>query len=259
MKKMLFFLFLLVTPLLQADFFKWREGHEFSIGLESFYMDRELKTGTEMDGGFTGFRGSYDHIAPDSLYWGFEAAWLQGPLDGSRSNGAPQRADVWEADVEARIGYTINFETNCQLQLVPFVGYHYYRGHFRFIPPSQPFPEAEDYVHAASFGFFLRGEVHERVQLTLDFRTRYMFDGLNTLKGVSAMFPFIERPMGNDFHYVVQLPIDVKLCEDHEKGRLRIMPFYRYRNYDSWESSPANFNATCFHNYGLALQLWYPL
>lgn len=257
MKKYVLLLLVLSCSLVHGDAFKWRDGNIFTFGPEAFHMDRKLRTGTEMDGWFQGFRGGYDHIAPNSLYYGVEAGFSQGTLDGVQSNGDPLRADVLEWDAEARLGFTVGCEKWRNLLVTPFVGYHYYNGHFRFFFPSDPEPRCEDTFNAWVAGLFVSLDICDRVRAGVDFRARYMWDAKNILKEASTTYPYLDRTMGNRFHWAVQAPVDIQVCKSRPNLKLRVTPFWRHRHYGFWLNSPKNFTRTKFCNFGAAIMIWY--
>jgi hypothetical protein len=240
-----------------GSFFQLKEGHEFSIGPEVFYTDRELQTGTTMDGWFQGWRGTYEHLHPYSLYFGAESSFSQGFLKGERSNGASQQGDFLELDTDLRIGYTLGIEKWKNLTFTPFVGYKYYCGHLILILPSTPAPTCEDHFSAFTMGLITKFDPCQRVRIGFDLRSYYMFSGENTLKRVSSSFPLITRTMGEDFHWTLQVPIDIQICSKQEKARLRFMPFLRHKSYGAWGGSPANFPKTTLCSYGVAVMLLY--
>ncbi len=242
-------------PLL-GNWTKAQEGHEITTGPEVFYMERSLLSGTKMDGWMQGWRGSYDHIAQNALYWATEAGFAQGPFEGTNSSGARQAADNIEFDLEARVGFCLGPRSGDWL-FVPYTGYRYFRGSASFIHPSSPAPTLNDRFHAWVWGLLIRYEACPRVRVSLDIRTHYMFDAENVCKGASVVYPVVTRVMGNHQHWTVQLPIDIAVCRDTPEARLRVMPFYRHRVYAAWEGSPKNFPETTYSSYGCAFMIWY--
>jgi hypothetical protein len=224
-----------------------------TIAPEFYHLARAREGGTKQNGNLNGIRVSYDHIKRCKLYWGAQAFYGTGILDGYTGGGTRIRSRWTDEMVEGNLGYTFQTNSPAYFSFTPFGGYGYFRETNKFSSPS-PF----DLKFTTSFSYFSYGFLSSaRVSpcLTMGLNARFRTPWEPRCKvSEDPEFEDIEQIVGERLQYRIEIPIVYKrkfLCGVLEFG---LMPFYEVREYGGKENFPFDYFKTTIDIYGISLQ-----
>ena len=228
---------------------------EAYLGPEIYYVQREKEGGAEQSGTLYGVRAGYDHIHRYKVYWGIDALWAQGELNG-KTQEHRSRSIMTDINVEARLGYT--FQSKCWhcASITPYTGLGYFWENNDFIHPS-PLP-----IHFSNrfsyipLGFLSQIFITHDWSLGLNFKMRYLIEGSvkasNDPDHDDSYQNYDER-----IQYRIELPVTTFHCwRSHSLG-ISFVPFYEYRSYGYRVNYPFDFLETKFNLYGATLKFLY--
>lgn len=232
-------------------FFSFRGPHYLSIGPELYYMQRSKEGGSKQDGVLYGGRLSYDRLRRSSLYWGLEAMYATGTLNGHNSLNQILLSSKKDSEIEGRFGYTLKKRGICDLWFIPFFGGGYFEGTNQFFKPSPM-----EYKIIVRFpylvtGFYSRIDINDLFAFGLNFKTKYSVGARGKIFEDDESDIEDSRFIIEDkFFYEVDLPIILKKNYNCKKFEMSFIPFYRFRHYGGHENYPYDFLDTKFHMYG---------
>jgi hypothetical protein len=230
-------------------------GQIQGIGPEYYHVKRTRKGGTTQSGDLWGARYNYDHIKRYKIYWGMQAFYGTGTLEGKTASDDKIRSTLTDKQIEGYLGYTFASKEFPYFCFTPFAGGGYFQETNHFKNPSPLHLKFKTYFPYGAFGFLSSLFVHPDFSVGLNLRVRALW---NTKCKVTNDPEFNELNLlvGDRFHYRVELPIVYKgplWCNFN----LGIMPFWEYRAYGGRENYPFDFFETKFRIYGVNLQLIY--
>jgi hypothetical protein len=231
------------------------QGQIQAIGPEYYHVQRKRKGGTSQCGDAWGARYNYDRIKRYKLYWGLQAFYGTGQLDGKSGSGDKTRSQLTDKQIEGYVGYTFACKNPPYFALIPFAGGGYFQETNNFRHPTPIHLRFKTYFPYATFGFLSSLRINPCWSVGFNLRIRTPW---NTKCKVTndPQFDEITLLVGDRFHYRLELPI-VYFGPLWYNLRLGIMPFYEYRAYGGRENYPFDFFKTTFKIYGINLQLIY--
>lgn len=232
--------------------------HKFSIGPEFYHLQRTREGGTKQDGWMYGVRGSYDRIKRYKLYWGIEGHWAQGTLKGHNGLDDTIKSTFTDAQIEGRLGYTLQAKCTYKPSLTPFVGYGFFRDTNKFKDPSPLLVKFVTTYRYVAYGFLSSIEPRDNFNIGLNFKGWSMIHARTKVEDD----PEEENNsmlMGERFNYRIELPIQYRYCACNEHLELGLVPFYEFRHYGRRENFPFDYADTKFRLWGVTIELTYRL
>jgi hypothetical protein len=229
---------------------------QFSLGPEIYHVKRVREGGTRQTGTLTGLRANFDRIQRYKIYWGSEALYARGMLNGRSGSGAKLRSTFIDASLEGRVGYTFQHKSALRPSFTPFIGYGYYREINKYHPPSPIHVKFRTEFHYIPCGFLSSLTICPQWELGLNFKAMAMWEACCKVMDDPE---FDDRTMlvEDKVNYRVELPVKYRL--PYLKGHFEIglVPFYETRHYGGRVNYPFDFLDTKLTLYGCNLQLIY--
>ena len=233
-----------------------RGPHRVYVGPEMYYMKRKRASGSEQDGGIYGIRVQYDRIRRCSFYWGADALYAYGTINGRTGSGAPLKSDVTDSCIEARVGYTIGTNRWRRPYVTPYFGGGYFRSINQFKAPTAMSLRFDNRVNFVCVGFLSGFCLTPCLDVGFNFKTRYMVEGRSKV-GNDPFFEDATLLIENRPHYSVEIPITYKISQCKRGFEAVIVPFFRFRHYGGRENFPFDFIDTKFQIFGSRFLLTY--
>lgn len=226
------------------------------VGPEIYYVDRTREGGAQQDGVLYGVRAGYDHMRRYKFYWGVEGLWAKGVLRGKHAEHGPLHSDFMDANVEGRLGYTLQSKCWRCASVVPFVGLGYFweNNHYKHPSPLQlHFDNTFAYVPV---GFLSQVFMTPTFSIGLNFKARILFNGKQKVSHDPENDSSTLR-YGEKLQYRVELPLSYFFCWKDCRLAISLDPFYEYRHYGHSANFPFDFLETKLNLYGATLKLFY--
>ncbi len=234
--------------------FSFRGPHRVAVGPEIFFMQRNKKGGSKQRGFLYGGRFTYDRIRRSALYWGADAMYAVGKLDGHNSDSRILHSRKRDSEIEGRLGYTLKKNWGCDYYLIPFFGAGYFQGTNRFVDNSPMLYKITTNFPYITLGFLSRIDFCNSLGCGVNFKTKYSVGARGKI--TDDPDPLIDKSrfiVEDKFSYELDLPLYYNNCCFGKKVELAFVPFYRFRHYGGHENCPFDFIDTRFHIYGARL------
>lgn len=230
--------------------------NKLSIGPEIYHLQRIREGGTKQSGWLYGVKASYDRIKRYRLYWGIEALYAKGTLNGHNALDDKLKSSYTDEHVEGRFGYTFQSKCAYQPSLTPFVGYGYYKDINDFKDPSPLTLKFTTTYRYVAYGFLSSIAPTDNINVGLNFKGWSMIHARTKVQD-DPDEDDISMLMGERFNYRIELPILYRYCACNEHLEVGLVPFYEFRHYGSRENYPFDYFDTKFKLWGFNLQLTY--
>lgn len=225
-------------------------SHDLYIGPEVYWLNRAREHGATQDGFVYGVRASYDYIKRYNLYWGAEAFYGAGTLNGKSVSGGKLRSHYRDFTSEARFGYTFQQKCDSEIFFTPYIGGGYGVEDNNFVDPS-PIP-----VHFrlkywyGSTGFFSGGKIRRNIYLGINFKAKYIANATSHVTH-DPEFDSLKLVVGNAWQYRFEMPLTYEYCDQFY---ISLMPFVEYREFGGNVNFPFDFLKTTLRMYGATLK-----
>lgn len=232
------------------------EANIVTVAPEYYYLVREREGGTKQHGNLGGIRVSYDHIKPYRLYWGGQAFYGAGTLNGHTGSGSDIRSRWTDEMVEGYLGFTLQAKEAPYFTFTPFGGYGYFRETNKFVSPSPLHLKFTTSFGYFAYGFLSNVMVTPCLSVGLNARFKTPWGPRCEVTG-DPEFEDIKQYVGEELQYRLELPIVYQgkfVCGLLEFG---LMPFYETREYGGRENFPFDFFKTTLRIYGINFQVIY--
>jgi hypothetical protein len=233
------------------------DRHECFIGPEWYHVKRTKQGGTIQNGSALGVHIGYDRLKRFGLYWGADAIYAYGTLNGKTSAGSTLRSHLTDVNVEGRFGFTFQQKSCVKIGITPYLGTGYFIEQNKFIEPS-PIPAhfRTRYIYASA-GFLSQLHLFEHWQLGLNVKAKMPIAPKCKVTN-DPQSAAVDQRVGERMQYRVDLPLTYKfLCKGDTA--ISLVPFYEYRNYGGHPNFPFNFLRTRYNVWGANLQFQYRL
>jgi len=235
-----------------------KRKHQFYIGPEIYHVHRNREGGTKQNGTIYGVRGGYDRIKRYHFYWGFDALYGKGTLDGKSGAGNKIKSTFTDTFAEGRFGYTFQQKCGYRLSLTPFggVGYMSERNNFKRPSPIPAHFNIRSWYGVA--GFLSQASPTDRFDIGINFKARFLYDP----KCKVSHDPDSENStqlINEKIHYRVELPLTYHYWECCDNFLISLVPFYEFRQYGKRVNYPFDFFGTKLNIYGATLKFIYNL
>lgn len=232
--------------------------NQFYIGPEINYVNRDKasKYGRAEQHDFI-YGGSlgYDRIKRCCIYWGANAAFAVGDLNGHKME-KHIKLRFKEENIEGRLGYTFQMKQRWLPTLVPFIGYGYMRETNKFKRPSPLLIKQTVTFDYVTFGFLTQFYPYPLWVLGLNFKARILFNSKCKISD-DPDYDNISQNIKHKVQYRVELPIIYRLSCWCDKLSVALVPFYEYRHYGEHPNFPFDFKDVKLNFYGFNMRLMY--
>jgi hypothetical protein len=237
---------------------KLTKGLQLYVGPEIYHVHRTREGGAKQDGMLYGIRAGYDRIKRYKIYYGFDALYASGILDGKGGSGQCLESKFSDALVEGRLGYTLKSKCRYKPSFTPYVGVGYFIEKNNFTHPKEtPIHFRTSFLFAA-VGFLSQITITDKFDIGFNFKARFPYDATCRVSH-DPNEDNSKQVINEKFQYRAELPLTYKFfdCDDHL--RLSFVPFYEFRQYGHHPNFPADFLETKLNIYGLQLKIMYCL
>lgn len=231
-------------------------AHQFALGPEIYHVKRVREGGTEQSGTLVGVRARFDRIKRYKVYWGADACYAQGTLEGKTGSGAKLRSTFSDTSLEGRLGYTFQVKSQLQPAVTPFVGYGYFREINKFKRPSPIHLKFDTAFHYFAYGFLSSVAIDSQWTVGANFKAMSMWEARCKVTN-DPEFDDQSMLIKDKVNYRVELPVDYRFCCACGHFEARVIPFYEYRHYGGRINFPFDFLDTKLRIYGCTLLLGY--
>ena len=229
-------------------------AYRIMLGPEVYHTKRTRKGGTHQEGYLYGGHASFERIRRRSIYWGVEGYYANGWANGKTASGSRLKSDVYEYDIEGRIGYTFMKKSCFKLLFVPYGGYGRFVGINKFKSPSPVLFKFRNTLEYVSAGFLSSLTCSPLISVGLNVKVKWVTEGKNRVTD-DPDFNDVTQLMKNKAQYEVDVPLRIFYFSRIACFKTTIVPFYRYRHYGGRENFPFDLFDTKFRIYGLRLML----
>jgi hypothetical protein len=233
--------------------------NKFAIGPVVYQVNRIRVGGSRQSGTIYGFRARYDRIKPFGIYWGAEAWFGKGTLDGKVRETFRIKSDFTDRQAEGRLGFTFQSSDCHHPAFTPYLGYGFFEEVSKYRPPtaiSLRFSNEYDYL---AVGFLSSIEINDWLQVGINFKGRLMWEGGHCRVSDDPDFPDENLLIGNRFNYRLEFPVLYQDCGECQRFGFGVVPFFEYRHYGGKENYPHDFFDTRLRIYGAIFELTYQL
>lgn len=230
--------------------------HQFYIGPEIYHVHRNREGGTKQNGTIYGVRAGYDRIKRYHFYWGFDALYGKGTLDGKSGGGHKLKSTFSDLFAEGRFGYTFQQKCGYRFSLTPFGGFGYMNERNNFKHPS-PIPA---HFHIRSWygvaGFLSQASLTNCFDIGINFKARFLYEPKCKVSHDPDSDDSTQL-INEKIHYRVELPLTYHYPECCDRFLISLVPFYEFRQYGKRVNYPFDFFDTKLNIYGATLKLIY--
>ena len=230
-------------------------GLEAYVGPEIYYVKRAKEGGAWQTGTLYGVRLGYDRVRRYKLYWGVDALWAQGTLEG-KAQDDHVKSIFTDINVEGRVGYT--FQSKCWrcASFTPYTGLGYFWENNFFEHPS-PLPiHFKNRFSYVPFGFLSQIFITPRWSVGANLKVRFLLqssvEATHDPEREDTTQNYEER-----LQYRAELPITYFICWRKHSLAFSLVPFYEYRPYGYRANFPFDFLETKFNLYGGTFKILY--
>lgn len=236
---------------------QWIKTYAFEpyIGPEIYYLQRTKEGGAKQSGPLGGMRIGYDYIRRYKLYWGAEALWARGVLEG-KAEYHRLKSVFTDINVEARGGYT--FQSKCWrcASFTPYIGYGYFWENNDYQHPSPLTIHFKNRFSYIPIGFLSQIFMTPRWSIGLNFKVRFLLEGKQFVSNDPEHDNQVQH-YEEKLQYRVELPTTYFFCWSSHRLAVSLVPFYEYRLYGHRANFPFDFLETRLNLYGATLKLLY--
>lgn len=230
-------------------------GVQVFLGPEVYYVKRLKEGGGEQHGTLYGIRAGYERLKRYKFYYAVDGLYSQGILDG-KTNTSRIRSVFTNSNIETRFGYTFQAKYWPSFSLTPYFGIGYMWEYSRYKNPSPIKVHFNNRFPYIPFGFISSIFVTNRLQIGLNVKVRFLWDGKQKVTH-DPQFNSLIQCYEDHFQYRIELPIVYYFCWNRDTLAVRLTPFYEYRHYGHGINYPFDFLDTKFKFYGANLELIY--
>jgi hypothetical protein len=224
-----------------------RSANQVYIGPEVYHLNRNAAG--KQHGWIYGARAGYDHIKRFKFYWGAEEWYGTGILHGKSGKGDTIKSRFKDFYIEGRLGYTFQQKCGYRLSITPFFGGGYAVEKNNFVHPSPVPAHIRLYYQYACGGFLSQASLTPRLDVGVNFKVKYTFDG---------RIDVTHDPDFDPFHMLFkdrnQYKVEVPLTYHFTKWLFCFEPFYETRKYGEHANFPFDFFETKLRIYGATLK-----
>jgi hypothetical protein len=230
--------------------------HDIYAGPEIYHVERKREGGSKQNGYAYGLRIGFDRLQRDSLlYWGADALYAKGNLQGKSVNDEPLKSHYSDASMEGRFGLTFQQACRIYFSFTPFIGAGYLVESHNFRDPSPKIFHSKIRFAYGCVGFVSQLTWNSSWSLGINFKARFPYDIRYDIThdsnfGNSSMLAKSET------QYRLEIPIDYSWCQ---QWGISLVPFYEYRLYGKQANFPHDFIETKVGLYGATLKFSYEL
>lgn len=258
--KILYSLFLLMSSFivenhLCATCYYKTYGNSINIGPEFYYVKRAREGGSEQTGMLYGIRVGYDHVKRYKFYWGLDALWATGNLNGKFEDHHLE-SRFTDTNVEGRLGYTFQSKHFRCASFTPFIGIGYFWELNHYHGKSDIHVHFRNEFYYLPVGFLSQVFITPTLSMGLNFKVRFPIEGKQKVTN-DPEFDDMTQQYEQHPQYRVDLPITYFYCWNDYRLATCVMPFYEYRHYGHRANFPFDFLDTKFNIYGISLQMLY--
>lgn len=233
--------------------------HQFYIGPEIYHAQRNKESKysrTKQSGFLYGGRIGYDRIKRCRLYWGIDALYSSGELNGHHKRGNRIKLCLVDENIEGRLGYTFQGKKGWLPTLVPFIGYGYFRETTKFKKPSPLRIKQRISFDYVGFGFLSQIYPYPLWVLGLNFKARILFNSKCKILD-DPEYEDLTQNVKHKVQFRVELPITYRLKCWCDKLAVAFVPFYEFRHYGEHINFPFDFKDSKLNFYGFDLRFMY--
>jgi hypothetical protein len=227
--------------------------HFFFVGPEAYYSHRVKEGGTRQSGALVGARASYDRVKRMGFYWGLEGAYATGKIRGHTGRGAHIVSELTDAEVEGRIGYTLQMCNSWKPSITPFVGLGYFEQTNRFKSPSPVRLHFRDSFKYSTIGFLSSFQLFCDLSVGANFKVKYPTDSRSRVSH-DPEHPHSTLLANDERQYELAIPLIYQYCwKDEIELFVSLVPFFQYRHFGGYENYPYDYIDTKYYNVGSRL------
>lgn len=225
------------------------------IGPEIYYMKRLKEGGGKQGGTFYGVRLGYDRVQRYKFYWGVDALWAKGKLEG-HVRDEKLKSEFTDTNVEARLGYTFQSKYWRCASFTPYVGLGYFWEENNYQHPSPLTIHFKNKFSYVPFGFLSQIFLWPNLSVGVNFKVRWILEGQQHVSH-DPKHEDMTQNYDERFQYRIDVPVTYFFCWKCHPLGISLVPFYEYRHYGHRANFPFDFLDTKLKLYGATLKLLY--
>lgn len=228
---------------------------EAYVGPEIYFLQREKEGGATQSGTLYGVRIGYDHIHRYKLYWGIDALWARGIIEG-KIEESHLKSQFTDMNVEARVGYT--FQSKCWrcASFTPYTGGGCFWENNDYQHPSPLTVHFRNRFSYIPVGFLSQIFITPHWSVGVNFKVRYLLDAKQEVTNDPEHGKQTQH-YEEKLQYRTELPITYFICWRKHSLAVSLVPFYEYRPYGHRANFPFDFLETTLKLYGATLKFLY--
>lgn len=230
-------------------------GLEAYLGPEIYYVTRVKNGGGNQTGTLYGARIGFDQIRRYKIYWGADALWAKGTLNG-KNDESRIKSSLTDINIEGRFGYT--FQSKCWrcASFTPFVGLGYFWENNFFQHPT-PLPlHFKNRFFYVPFGFLSQFFLTPNWSIGANLKIRFLIDSSVHVSN-DPDHDDVTQNYEELLQYRAELPLTYFVCWKEHSLAVSLVPFYEYRPYGYRANYPFDYLETKFNLYGATLKFLY--
>lgn len=231
-------------------------GHQFYIGPEIYHVKRTREEGAKQRGWMYGARAEYEFLKRYNFYFGADALWARGILDGYSGRDSIVKSRLTDENVEARFGYTFQRKHGWQVGFTPFIGWGYFWENNDFREPSPRIVNFRNHMSYVPAGFILQIHPCPSTSIYIKYKVRWLSSGVILVNDREEEAAF-KMHYQERLHYRLDVPIVYRFFLCQIPLHCAVDPFYETRRYGRLSNFPFDFEETKFRIYGINLSLMY--
>lgn len=228
---------------------------EAYAGPEIYYIHRTKEGGAKQTGTLYGVRLGYDHIRRYKFYWGIDALWAKGILEG-KTESDHLKSRFTDINVEARIGYTFQSKYWRCLSCTPYIGGGYFLENNNYEHPSPLTVHFKNRFSYVPVGFLSQIFITPHWSIGVNFKVRYLLEGKQHVTH-DPEHKKLTQNYEEKLQYRGELPVTYFRCWKKHSLAVSLVPFYEYRSYGHRANFPFDFLETNLKLYGAMLKFLY--